>query len=54
VSLLVLIAASWAVGSLVLGLLMGRILRRVGRRYPAPRDEEDTDAPASRTDTTTG
>lgn len=52
-SLLVVIAASWAAGSLVLGLLVGRILRRLGRRYPAPRDAEGTDAPTSPTNTTT-
>lgn len=51
--LLVLIAAWWAVGSLVLGLLVGRILRRLGRRYPEPRDAGDTDAPTSPTNTTT-
>lgn len=35
---LLLIAGAWAVGSLLLGLLIGRIIRRVGRRYPVSHD----------------
>ena len=42
--LLLLIAGAWAVSSLLLGLLVDRIIRSLGRRYPAPRDAETRSA----------
>ncbi len=36
--LLLLIGGVWFIGSLLLGLALGRIFRRLGRRYAAPGD----------------
>ncbi len=42
--LLLLIGGVWFTGSLLLGLALGRIFRRLGRRYPAAGDAASRNA----------
>ncbi len=38
VRLVLLIAAAWLIGSVVLGVALGRVIRRLSRRYPVADD----------------